>query len=83
MVNELGIEKIVIGDGGVVANTKVKTTNGIMGVAVSFELRKETAIMDAVTKLEEAIEAAMVTNLGLGTPVDETIETEKKPETVS
>ena len=70
MVKELSIEAIQVGGGGVVAEVGLKTQDGNkMGVRLAIQMKNEPEISEAVTALENAIEAAFVRNLGIGTPV--------------
>lgn len=71
MIKELSIESIRIGAGGVVAEVGLKTERGLMGMSVALKLKEEPELSELVVSMENAIEAAIVRNLALGTPVED------------
>lgn len=65
MVKEIGIDGVTIRDGSLVVTLKAKTAKGIVGLNVAFEVRREPEIIKAIDSLEDAINAALGSTLGL------------------
>lgn len=65
MVIEKGVEAMQVAQGFVAADVKVKTDRGVVGMRVSFELRKNPDLITAVEMLEDAIHELLEKNLGM------------------
>lgn len=65
MIIDHGVESVTIQNGFLSALVKVKTDNGIVGITVSFELRKEPKLDALVPIIDAAVKQAMANTLNI------------------
>lgn len=65
MVIEKGVESVQFSNGWVMAEVKVKTENGVVGMRVSFELRNNPKLDALVELIDSAFQDVMTDSLGM------------------